>query len=70
MDLETQFCAHNYHSLPVLITRGEGVFVWDDAGKKYLDMMSAYSSVSHAHANPLLVDLLQTQVAQPRLTGP
>ena len=44
--LEEQYCAHNYHPLPVVLKRGEGVFVWDEAGKKYLDMMSAYSAVS------------------------
>jgi ornithine--oxo-acid transaminase len=47
----------------VVLTRGEGVYVWDDTGKKYLDMMSAYSAVSHGHANPRLVRLVQEQVA-------
>ncbi|MGI9238212.1 MAG: ornithine--oxo-acid transaminase [Woeseiaceae bacterium] len=64
MDLETRYCAHNYHPLPVVLTRGEGVFVWDEDGTKYLDMMSAYSAVSHGHANPRLVRLVQTQVAR------
>jgi len=64
MDLEKQYCAHNYHPLPVVLTRGEGVFVWDDAGTKYLDMMSAYSAVSHGHTNPRLVKLVQEQVAR------
>jgi len=63
VDLETQYCAQNYCPLPVVLTRGEGVFVWDDTGKKYLDMMSAYSAVSHGHANPRLVRLVQEQVA-------
>jgi ornithine--oxo-acid transaminase len=63
MLLEAQYCAHNYHPLPVVLTRGEGVFVWDEDGKKYLDMMSAYSAVSHGHANPRLVKLVQEQVA-------
>ncbi len=63
IDLEAQYCAHNYHPLPVVLTRGEGVFVWDEDGKKYLDMMSAYSAVSHGHANPRLVGLVQRQVA-------
>ena len=63
MQLEAQYCAHNYHPLPVVLTRGEGVFVWDEDGKKYLDMMSAYSAVSHGHANPRLVKLVQEQVA-------
>lgn len=61
--LEAQYCAHNYHPLPVVLTRGEGVHVWDDSGKKYLDMMSAYSAVSHGHAHPRLVRLVQQQVA-------
>ncbi len=64
MDLESQYCAHNYHPLPVVLTRGEGVFVWDEDGKKYLDMMSAYSAVSHGHAHPRLVRLVQEQVAR------
>ena len=63
IELEAQYCAHNYHPLPVVLTRGEGVFVWDEDGKKYLDMMSAYSAVSHGHANPRLVKLVQEQVA-------
>lgn len=64
IDLEARYCAQNYKPLPVVLTRGEGVFVWDDTGKKYLDMMSAYSAVSHGHANPRLVRLVQEQVAQ------
>jgi ornithine--oxo-acid transaminase len=64
MQLEAQYCAHNYHPLPVVLTRGEGVFVWDENGKKYLYMMSAYSAVSHGHANPRLVRLVQEQVAR------
>ena len=64
IDLEAQYCAHNYHPLPVVLTRGEGVFVWDEDGKKYLDMMSAYSAVSHGHAHPRLVSLVQKQVAE------
>ena len=61
---EAQYCAHNYHPLPVVLTRGEGVFVWDEDGKRYLDMMSAYSAVSHGHAHPRLVKLVQEQVAR------
>jgi len=64
IDLEARYCAQNYKPLPVVLTRGEGVYVWDDAGKKYLDMMSAYSAVSHGHAHPRLVRLVQEQVAQ------
>ena len=61
LDLENQYCAHNYHPLPVVLCRGEGVYVWDEHGKKYLDMMSAYSAVSHGHANPRLVSALTSQ---------
>jgi len=64
IDLEAQYCAQNYKPLPVVLTKAEGVHVWDDDGKKYLDMMSAYSAVSHGHANPRLVRLVQEQVAQ------
>jgi ornithine--oxo-acid transaminase len=62
--LEQRYCAQNYLPLPVVLTRGEGVFVWDDEGNKYLDMMSAYSAVSHGHANPRLVKVAQEQVAR------
>lgn len=63
MALEAQYCARNYHPLPVVLTRGEGVFVWDEDGKKYLDMMSAYSAVSHGHAHPRLVKVVKQQAA-------
>jgi ornithine--oxo-acid transaminase len=64
IELEARYCAHNYHPLPVVLTRGEGVYLWDEAGKKYLDMMSAYSAVSHGHAHPRLVKLVQEQVGK------
>ena len=63
IDLEARYCARNYHPLPVVLTRGDGVFVWDEDGRKYLDMMSAYSAVSHGHAHPRLVELVRRQVA-------
>jgi ornithine--oxo-acid transaminase len=63
ISLEAQYCAHNYNPLPVVLTRGEGAYVWDENGKKYLDMMSAYSAVSHGHAHPRLVQLVRKQVA-------
>ena len=56
MQLEAQYCAHNYHPLPVVLTHGEGAFVWDENG--------AYSAVSHGHAHPRLVRLVQDQVAR------
>ena len=64
IDLEARYCAQNYLPLPVVITHAEGVHLWDDAGKKYLDMMSAYSAVSHGHADPRLVRLVTEQVAK------
>ncbi len=62
IDLEARYCAQNYHPLPVVLTRAEGAYVWDEAGKKYLDMMSAYSAVSHGHGHERLVKLVQQQV--------
>jgi ornithine--oxo-acid transaminase len=64
IELEARYCAQNYKPLPVVLTRADGVHVWDDEGNKYLDMMSAYSAVSHGHAHPRLVKLVQEQVAQ------
>ena len=64
IQLEQQFCARNYHPLPVVLVRGEGVYVWDDQGKRYLDMMSAYSAVSHGHAHPKLVAVLAKQAGR------
>jgi ornithine--oxo-acid transaminase len=64
IDLEARYCAHNYHPLPVVLTRAEGSYVWDESGKKYLDMMSAYSAVSHGHAHERLVALVREQVGR------
>lgn len=61
IEQEIQFGPYIYHPLPVVLTRGEGCFVWDTDGKRYLDMMSAYSAVSHGHAHPRLVKALQQQ---------
>lgn len=61
IELEERYCAHNYHPLPVVLTRGEGVYVWDESGKCYMDMMSAYSAVSHGHCHPRLVAALKSQ---------
>lgn len=62
--LESRYCAHNYHPLPVVLQRGEGCFVWDEQGRRYLDMMSAYSAVSHGHCHPRLVAVLCEQAAK------
>lgn len=61
ISLEQKYCAHNYAPLPVVISRGEGVYLWDDQGRRYIDMMSAYSAVSHGHAHPRLVNVLTKQ---------
>src|SRR5271154_235352 len=61
IELERAYCAHNYEPLPVVLIRGEGVYVWDDAGNRYIDMMSAYSAVSHGHCHPRLVQALTLQ---------
>ena len=61
IELEQHYCAHNYAPLPVVLVKGEGVHVWDDQGRRYLDMMSAYSAVSHGHAHPRLLHALNEQ---------
>ncbi len=64
IEQEQQFCAHNYSPLPVVLTHGKGVYVWDDQGNRYLDMMSAYSAVSLGHGHPRLVKALKQQAAK------
>jgi ornithine--oxo-acid transaminase len=61
VELENKFGAHNYHPLPVMITRGSGIHVWDENNKQYMDMMSAYSAISHGHCHPKLVKALTEQ---------
>ncbi|MCW9035906.1 MAG: ornithine--oxo-acid transaminase [Rhodospirillales bacterium] len=61
---ELHYCAHNYDPLPVTIVKGEGSYVWDDEGTRYLDMMSAYSAVSHGHCHPRIVKALRDQAAK------
>jgi ornithine--oxo-acid transaminase len=64
IELEGQYCARNYSPLPVVLNRGAGVWVWDTDGRKYLDMMSAYSAVSHGHCHPRLVEAASRQIAR------
>src|SRR5215470_16525926 len=61
MELEGRHSAHNYESLPVVLARGQGAYIWDTSGRRYIDMMSAYSAVSHGHAHPRLVAALEAQ---------
>ncbi len=67
--LEDKYGAHNYHPLPVVLSRGEGVFVWDVEGKRYYDFLSAYSAVNQGHCHPKIVDALTRQSQTLALTS-
>ena len=69
MDREARYGAHNYHPLPVVLERGEGVFVWDVEGKKYFDFLSAYSAVNQGHCHPKIVKALIDQAQKLALTS-
>jgi ornithine--oxo-acid transaminase len=69
IELEKKYGAHNYAPLPVVLSKGDGVYLWDVDGKKYLDMMGAYSAVSHGHCHPRLVKALTTQAQQLAVTS-
>ncbi len=69
IDLENQHGAHNYHPLPVVLDKGEGVFVWDVEGKKYYDFLSAYSAVNQGHSHPKIVNALVNQAQKLALTS-
>ncbi len=69
MMLEDKYGAHNYHPLPVVLARGEGVYVWDAEGKRYYDFLSAYSAVNQGHCHPKIVQALQDQAATLTLTS-
>jgi ornithine--oxo-acid transaminase len=69
IELEEQFGAHNYHPIPVVLEKGEGVYVWDVDGKRYLDFLSAYSAVNQGHANPVILEALQNQARKLSLTS-
>lgn len=64
LDTENRYSANNYLPLPVILVKGEGCYLWDINGKQYLDMMSAYSAVSHGHCHPVLVEALTKQAQQ------
>lgn len=64
-----KYSAHNYHPLPVVLNRGEGVWVWDCEGKKYFDMLSSYSALNQGHCHPKIVAALQAQASQLTLTS-
>jgi ornithine--oxo-acid transaminase len=69
IDLEDKHGAHNYHPLPVVLDKGEGVFVWDVEGKKYYDFLSAYSAVNQGHSHPKIVEALVEQAKKLALTS-
>jgi ornithine--oxo-acid transaminase len=69
IDLEYKYGAHNYHPLPVVLNRGEGVYVWDVEGKKYYDFLSAYSAVNQGHCHPKIVAALVEQASLLTLTS-
>ena len=69
IDLENKYGAHNYHPLPVVLSRGEGVHVWDVNGKQYYDFLSAYSAVNQGHGHPAIIQALKDQADKLSLTS-
>ena len=69
IDLENKYGAHNYHPLPVVLSRGEGVHVWDVEGKQYYDFLSAYSAVNQGHCHPKIVNAMTQQAQNLTLTS-
>lgn len=67
--LEDKYGAHNYHPLPVVLSKGNGVFVWDVEGKKYYDFLSAYSAVNQGHCHPDIVNAMIEQAQTLTLTS-
>jgi len=69
MKMEDKYGAHNYHPLPVVLSRGEGVFVWDVEGNKYYDFLSAYSAINQGHGHPKIIDAMVAQAQKLALTS-
>lgn len=69
MALEEKYGAHNYHPLPVVLHKGEGVFLWDVEGKRYYDFLSAYSAVNQGHCHPRIIEALTQQARELTLTS-
>jgi ornithine--oxo-acid transaminase len=69
IQLEEKYGAHNYHPLPVVLTKGEGVYVWDVEGKRYYDFLSAYSAVNQGHCHPRIINALIEQAKELTLTS-
>jgi ornithine--oxo-acid transaminase len=69
IELEAQYGAHNYHPLPVVLSKGEGVYLWDVEGKKYFDFLAAYSAANQGHCHPVIVNALIEQAKKLTLTS-
>lgn len=69
MDLEDRYGAHNYHPLPVVLAKGQGVFMWDVEGKRYFDFLSAYSAVNQGHCHPKIIQAMIDQASTLELTS-
>ncbi|TNE73077.1 ornithine--oxo-acid transaminase [bacterium] len=69
IELEDRYNAHNYHPIPVVISKGEGAFVWDQEGKRYYDFLSAYSAVNQGHCHPKIIQALTEQAQKLTLTS-
>tara|TARA_Y100001968_G_scaffold329382_1_gene378599 strand:- start:349 stop:1560 length:1212 start_codon:yes stop_codon:yes gene_type:complete len=69
IDLEDKYGAHNYHPLPVVLEKGQGIFVWDVEGKKYFDFLSSYSAVNQGHCHPKIIQALKNQADLLTLTS-
>ena len=69
LDLEDKYSAHNYHPLPVVLSKGKGVFLWDVEGKRYFDFLSGYSAVNQGHCHPKIIAALVEQAEQLTLTS-
>ena len=69
LELEEKYGAHNYHPLPVVLNKGEGVFLWDVDGKRYYDFLSGYSAVNQGHCHPKIITSLIEQSQKLTLTS-
>jgi len=69
MEMDDTYGAHNYKPLDVILNKGEGVWVWDVEGNKYMDMLSAYSALNHGHRNPVIIKKMKEQLDKLTLTS-
>ena len=69
IEFTEQFSANNYHPLPVVLARGQGIWVWDVTGRKYMDSLSAYSAVNQGHCHPKIKAVMMEQISKLTLTS-